>query len=136
MGRNKELISNLKEQIKRLYDQVQTKFIDFSEKLTKNENKVGSIVMDWFSKKINKNQFNEKDRFLTGIERIEYTKAEQIRFTVVHYEDKIRETIIKYKNISSIVKKMDKYSSIMEVELDTLTKKGINFEEYVQEELK
>ncbi len=34
-GRNKELISNLRDQITQLYNQVQKKFADFSEKLTK-----------------------------------------------------------------------------------------------------
>lgn len=69
---------------------------------------------------------------MTGIEKIEYTKPEQIRFTAAYYKNKIRAEIVKYKNTSSIVKRMDKYSRIMEVELDTLRRKGINFEEYVQ----
>lgn len=35
--------------------------------LTESENKVKSMVFDWFAKTITKSSFQEKDRFMTGI---------------------------------------------------------------------
>lgn len=61
------MIRNLNEQISPLYNQVRSKFLEFSDKLTKTESKVFSIVGDFFRKKIDKNNFSEKDNFLTGI---------------------------------------------------------------------
>ena len=58
----------------RLYNQVQKKFLDFSNRLTQQENKMAVMFVDFFSKRLNKQNFKEKDRFLTGIEKSEYTK--------------------------------------------------------------
>lgn len=46
--------------------------------LTKMENKVTSVIGDFFRKKVKSKEFEEKDRFLTGIEIVNYSKAQQI----------------------------------------------------------
>ena len=68
------MIQNLNEQITPLYNQVRAKFLDFSERLTKEENKYTSIIGDFFKKRIDRNSFSAKDNFLTGIEIINYSK--------------------------------------------------------------
>jgi|688.fasta_scaffold982473_1 hypothetical protein len=72
--KNKDMIKNLNDQITPLYNQVKAKFLDFSEKLTKTENKYTSIIGDFFKKRIDKTNFSTKDNFLTGIEIINYSK--------------------------------------------------------------
>ena len=62
------MIKNLIDQITPLYNQVRAKFLEFSDKLTKAENKYASIIGDFFKKRIDKNNFSTKDNFLTGIE--------------------------------------------------------------------
>lgn len=52
------MIKNLNDQITPLYNQVRAKFLEFSEKLTKTENKWGSIIGDFFQKNVNKSKFN------------------------------------------------------------------------------
>jgi Trm5-related predicted tRNA methylase len=59
---------NLKDQVKQLYSKVRDRFLDYSAKLTKVEDKTGSIVLDFFSRNIfDKSGYNEKNKFLTGI---------------------------------------------------------------------
>ena len=38
-----------------------------STKLTQSEGKVKSMVFDWFSKKLAKDNFERRDKFMTGI---------------------------------------------------------------------
>ena len=59
----------------------------YSTLLTQCENKITSMFGDFFSKRFNSEVFTEKDRFLTGIEIINYSKDEQINFTIKYYRD-------------------------------------------------
>ena len=54
---------------------------------------MGSMLKDWFSKKINKEEFKQKDKFLTGIEKEDYSKEEQILYTHSYYLDQIQEKV-------------------------------------------
>ena len=112
------MINNLNKQINKLYSQIHKKFLNYSEKLTENENKKMSMVSDWFSKKWSNRDFKEKDRYLTGIEKIEYTKEEQINFTSHYYTTNLKEIIAKSKNSVSIQNRLNSYCDIMKISVE------------------
>lgn len=65
-----------------------------------------SIVFDWFAKKITKDSFKEKDRFLTGVEALEYSKEDQIDFTSQYYEQYIKSKLNSASNVKSTIKRL------------------------------
>lgn len=75
------------------------------------------MFKDWFKKRFSKADFERKDRFLTGIQKIEYTKEDQIRFTCDYYRDNMKQKIAKVKNLDAVVRRLNKYQIIMNVEL-------------------
>ena len=89
-GKDVRIIANLNNQVKELYAQVHAKFMFYSKKLTEKENEKVSMLKDWFSKKVSGESFKEKDRFLTGVERLEYQKEDQIRYTVDYFDEHIK----------------------------------------------
>ncbi len=68
-----------------------------------------SIVGDFFRKKIDKDNFSEKDNFLTGIEIINYSKEEQIAYTYKYYTSNIQKKIEGVSNLLNVVKRLNKY---------------------------
>jgi hypothetical protein len=91
-------------------------------KLTQSEGKVQSMVFDWFSKKLAKDNFERRDKFMTGIEKLEYSKDEQIDFTCSYYDDHIKDRLSGINNVKSIVKRLENYRRLMKVEMPTLRK--------------
>lgn len=57
-----------------LYKEVAKKFFYYCEELKKQEDKVSSIIEDRFGKMFKSTSFKEKDKFLTGVENIDFTK--------------------------------------------------------------
>jgi hypothetical protein len=113
--KNKEMIRNLNDQITPLYNQVRSKFLEFSEKLTKTENKWGSIIGDFFKKTVSKTSFSEKDNFLTGIEVINYSKDQQIDYTFAYYTANIQNKLQPVNNLSNVVKRLNHYVQINKI---------------------
>lgn len=77
-----------------------------SAKLTQSEDKVKSRLFDFFSRNINKQSYQRKDKFMAGIEKLEYSKEEQIDFTFSYYEQYIKGTLDSISNIKSTIKRL------------------------------
>ena len=50
-------------------------------KLTKIEDKVGSMIKDWFIKTFEEGIFKEKDFMFNGIEGTDYDKLDKVKYT-------------------------------------------------------
>jgi len=50
----------------------------YGKLLTSEENKFGAIVGDRLTRIFNSKSIEEKDRFLTGVERVDFSKREQV----------------------------------------------------------
>lgn len=115
---------NLKDQVKKLYIKVRARFLEYSTKLTKVEDKAGSIVSDFFSRTLfSKNAYNEKNKFLTGIENIEYSKQEQINYTSFFFKEKIIKMISKLSHTESkLLLFLNNYTQINDITLQRIEK--------------
>lgn len=79
------IVTNLKKTVQALYKDVSRKFETYCVELKKQEDKISSIVGDRFGKIFKSESIKTKDKFLTGIENIEFKKEEQIWFTYENY---------------------------------------------------
>jgi len=57
---------------------------------------------------------------LTGIEKLEYSKEQQIDFTCSYYDEHIKENLKNISNVNSTVKRLENYSKLMKVEVLSL----------------
>ena len=71
---NHPIVQNLKRTVQDVYESVCQKFNQYSSALTKKESQIGSIIGDRFSKIFNGSEMKEKDKFLVGLENIEFKK--------------------------------------------------------------
>lgn len=78
-------VRSLFEQIKPLYGRVYLKWIAYCSSLTEQENHKTEMLKDFFTKRIWKAENDMKDKFLTGIEGIDYSKEDQIKYTYSAY---------------------------------------------------
>lgn len=74
-----------KKHLQVLQERIQLKFNNYTELLHSYESKVSTIIKDKFSKLLNKASFNEKEKFLNGLEGLDFTRAEHINFTYEKY---------------------------------------------------
>lgn len=79
---NSRVIANLKMAMEHLYRKVKTSRDKYGQFLTDCENKVTEIICDRFFKTFKPDLIKSKDKFLVGVEALEYSKAEQIEFTI------------------------------------------------------
>lgn len=103
------ILFNLQLTVKSLYAKITTSWKRYSNMLTEAENKVGSIIGDRFMKIFKSKSIETKDKFLTGIEKMYYTKEEQISFTAREYITPLLEEIV--QPTSPVSKKLIKYLS-------------------------
>lgn len=82
---NNPIVLNLKKTVQALYKDVSKIFEKYCIELKNQEDKISSIVGDRFGKIFKSESIKIKDKFLTGIENIEFKKEEQIWFTYQHY---------------------------------------------------
>jgi hypothetical protein len=83
--KGKDILVKLQENVKDLYERIIQTWNRYAKILTEQENKLGSIINDRFMKIFKSKSIEIKDKFLTGIEKIYYTKDEQIKFTDEEY---------------------------------------------------
>lgn len=57
---------------------------------------------------------------MTGIEKLEYSKEQQIDFTCSYYDEHIKENLKNISNVNSTVKRLENYSKLMKVEVLSL----------------
>ena len=101
-----------------LYETVSKKFQHYSQLLTEKENKMGSIIGDRFSKIFNNSEIKMKDKYLGGIENLEFSKNEQIKFTFDKYiHPSLEEIVNKNKTVHTY---MSKYVPINLIEISDL----------------
>jgi hypothetical protein len=60
-------------------------FKQYADALTEQENYISAIVGDRVSRIFSPNSIRTKDKFLTGVEGLEFTKQEQIDYTCKNY---------------------------------------------------
>ena len=65
---------------------------------------------------------------MTGIEKIEYSKQEQIYFTAQFFQAKIKEILKKTNKSAAALNRLNNYSEILLVKLDYLNQRGVTFE--------
>ena len=125
------LLRKLQDNVKSLYELITKAWSRYAKLLTVCENKVTSIISDRFMKMFKSKSIEVKDRFLTGIEKIEYTKEEQIKYTDIEYIDDVRKAL-KQEPVSASKKVnnyLAHYAEINMIKLSDL--KHRSFEEYV-----
>lgn len=115
---NHAIVQNLKRTVEDLYETVGKKFQHYSQLLTEKENKMGSIIGDRFSKIFNNSEIKMKDKYLGGIENLEFSKNEQIKFTFDKYiHPSLEEIVNKNKTVHTY---MSKYVPINLIEISDL----------------
>ena len=72
-------------ELRLLKDQVDMKFQNYCGRLQKKENKFSSIIKDRFNKMVYTQEFTQKEKFVNGIENIDFSKTEQVDFTYLRY---------------------------------------------------
>lgn len=75
--------------------------------LLKIEEKISSVISDRWKSIFNSEEKEKKDKLMNGLEKYDYKKEEQIRFTYDHYVKQII-TRIEPKN-HSVVSFLEKY---------------------------
>ena len=126
------MLRKLQENVKNLYEMITKAWTRYAKMLTVFENKVTSIISDRFMKMFKSKSIEVKDKFLTGIEKIEYTKEEQIKYTDTEYIDDVRkalrqEPVAASKRVSNY---LSHYVEINKIKPGDL--KHRSFEEYVE----
>jgi hypothetical protein len=81
------LIACIKRQTVTLYGKIKSGWEAICEKMEKQESEIINLVFDKFSKFFNGSNFKRRDELLTGIEGPDFTKEEQIEFTVKMYSE-------------------------------------------------
>jgi 5-methylthioribose kinase len=70
-----------------LYESVRRLWKEYSALLTEIETSKMNIVFDVFKKLANSEERSIKDKFLSGIEKIDYTPIEKIRYTSKYFNE-------------------------------------------------
>lgn len=87
-----------------------------------------SIFYDRYKKITSKEKFDKKDKFFSGIEKIQFEKSDQINFT---YQEYILKIIPKVKSKKPrLYKIMNRYIEINNPTLNNFGKK--NFDDFIE----
>ena len=74
-------------EISKLSQKVKAKFEQVSSLLRESESSLTSIIKEKMTKLVNKGSLTNRDRYLTGVEGLDYSRKEQVDFT---YERAVR----------------------------------------------
>ena len=129
---NNNVLTKLQQSVNSLYLKVTTAWKRYSALLTEAENKVGSIIGDRFLKIFSAKSIETKDKFLTGIEKMYYTKEEQVAFTAKEYIAPLRQEIANPQSAASrtLQRYLSNYERINAIRLADIREK--NFVDYVE----
>lgn len=125
--RNKTSIAmNMADTVKDLYHKVVAKFTEYSKKLKKEEDKIGEMISDRFTRMFKKESYHEKEKILIGIEyNHEYSikgvqgkKADTEDFGDFDMEQQIKFTVDNY--IPGILVQLEKKSRDFERQIELL----------------
>lgn len=80
-------------------------------------------MKDRFSSIFNSSEREKKDRFLVGVELVDYSKEEQIQYTI----EKYTKSILKENKLDDIIKKyIENYGKINFITLENLQNKTLS----------
>lgn len=114
--KNHEVVKALTETVRFLYSKVKEKFYMYDRYLKKIEEKISSVISDRWKSIFSSEEKEMKDNLLNGLEKYDYQKEDQLKFTFEHY---IKEIInrIEPKN-HRVVNFLEKY-----IEINMITEK-------------
>ena len=126
-----KVLEKLRDGVGEMYEKITKTWEKYAEMLTKEENKVGNIINDKFKKIFKSKSYEEKDKFMTGIEKMYYSKKEQVKFTDEEY---IPLVLKEMKGSGKVVKGVRNYlSHYVEINMVKLGElKERSFREYVE----
>jgi hypothetical protein len=115
------IVLNLKNTVESLYKQISEVFYRYSSSLTAQESRFSSIIGDRLGRIFHPNHLSTKDKFLTGLETIEFSKEEQIEYTYSNY---IKQLIV-HNNCQNtgVIDRLSNYREINEIKVEDLRNK-------------
>lgn len=112
-------------QIASLKERVELKFDYYSELLTNYENKLSTIIKDKLHKIADKRGYKQKEKFLNGIEGLDFNVHQQIQFTCQKYissiVDGLRTKDTEEKNVKRLLTAYADVALIRQEDLSTVS---------------
>ena len=82
---DEEMFEFFTNQVSNLEERIRLKFQFITDLLTGIQSKFGSILKEKVNKLISKKNFNEREKFLSGEEDVDYTREEHIKYVYAKY---------------------------------------------------
>lgn len=116
-----------KEKIRSLYDKLKKLWSSCSDKISEEENSLLNKIKDFFFE--SSSSLQEKDTYINGIEQMNFTRREHLRYTQFNYIKPLVEDISERLH-PRLVKLMRHYSEIMSSE--SVDYRNGDFENYIE----